>query len=361
LDEESRVHLGFGANVPEAIRMAFLNRPRGAGIWVQEISGHEPRAMESSLAFVRPTIGVVTVIGTDHISTYKSIEQIASAKGRIVEVLPPDGIAVLNADDPLVAPMADRTGARVLTFGTGARADIRLVSCGNAYPERLTMRVRVGDDVVDVATRFIGKRWTTSVLAAIAVAHAAGIPIGHAVERIGTVEPELFKDDVHVHAGITFMLDTAKAPVWTMPSSFEILSSAKAPRKIMLIGTLSDYRGSQRPKYTAAAKAALEVAQIVIFYGSQAQRVRRLKPEFPERLFMLDTFEALMAFLNTALREGDLVYVKASGRDHLERVMYEFERPVACRTTYCGRHCTCNDCKYLYSTKRRVSRNFSNG
>jgi UDP-N-acetylmuramoyl-tripeptide--D-alanyl-D-alanine ligase len=147
------------------------------------------------------------------------------------------------------------------------------------------------------------------------------------------------------------MLDTFKAPLWSMPSSFEIVSSAKAARKIVVIGNLSDFRGSERSNYQKTARAALDVAEIVIFYGRNAERVRRLKPDFRERLFMFEEFEFLIAFLKDTVRQGDLVYLKASGVNHIERVMYEFERPVACRTSYCRKRLTCNKCDLLYGTE----------
>lgn len=347
------VHLGFGINTTDGIRRSFLRRPAKARLWVQEISGHEHEAMRASVAFVRPTVGVVTTIGMDHISHYKSLEAIADAKAQLVEALPADGIAILNADDPLVAAMAARTKARVVTYGRRDGADIRLVSSSGGYPKRLAMRVRLGNDVIDIQTRFIGARWETSVLAATATAQALGIDPVAAAKAIGTVEPELFKDQVQVHAGVTFIVDALKAPYWTIASSIEILAAADAPRKLMLFGTISDYRGTARTKYMTAAKAALAEAEIVIFYGPQAERVSRLKTEYSDRLFTFETFDALMTFLEGALRPGDLLSIKASGSDHLERIILDQVRPVSCYATNCGKIFACDVCKHLYGEPRR--------
>src|SRR5262249_4451237 len=67
----------------------------------------------------RPSIGVVLNVGTAHLGEFGSREVVARAKGELVEALPADGVAVLNADDPLVSAMAGRTDARVVRFGTG--------------------------------------------------------------------------------------------------------------------------------------------------------------------------------------------------------------------------------------------------
>lgn len=348
LGADKIVHLGSGINTTDGIRRTFLKKPRKAGVWVQEISGHDGAAMKASLAFVRPTIGVVTTIGMDHISHYKTSDAIADSKAQLVESLPEEGFAILNVDDPLVSAMANRTKAKVVTFGRRSDADIRLVSCSSRYPERLSMRIRIGDAEVDIRTHLLGERWATSVLAAVATAHALGLDQKHAAQLIGGVEPELFKDDVHVHSGITFIVDSHKAPYWTIPSSIEILAAADAPRKLMLIGTISDYRGKARTKYVSAAKAALAEAQIVIFYGPHAERVRRLKSEYENRLFAFDEFDSLMAFLKDTLTENDLIYIKSSRADHLERVMLDHAHQVSCHATSCGKLYACNHCKHLY-------------
>ena len=64
-------------------------------------------------------------VGAAHIGEFGSVEGTARAKGELVEALPADGVAMLNADDPLVAAMAARTAARVVLFGESAGADVR--------------------------------------------------------------------------------------------------------------------------------------------------------------------------------------------------------------------------------------------
>src|SRR5690606_26157742 len=72
---------------------------------VVEFSANKPGYLDCSLATVRPRIGVVTAIGTDHLKAFHSIEAIAEEKAKVIACLPKDGTAVLNADDPLVIAM----------------------------------------------------------------------------------------------------------------------------------------------------------------------------------------------------------------------------------------------------------------
>src|SRR5690606_28795120 len=83
----------------------------------------EKGVMKPMASLLQPDIAVVTMVGLEHYSAFRSSEAIAEEKGWLVESLRPEGLAVLNADDPLVMGMARRTSARVLTFGYSEDAD----------------------------------------------------------------------------------------------------------------------------------------------------------------------------------------------------------------------------------------------
>src|SRR5262249_61265059 len=73
-----------------------------------------------------PRLGAVLNVGRAHVGGYFADQaEVAQAKGELVEALPADGVAVLNADDPAVRAMASRTAARVITFGRAGQADVR--------------------------------------------------------------------------------------------------------------------------------------------------------------------------------------------------------------------------------------------
>src|SRR5262249_45966267 len=90
---------------------------------VLEMSARGGGHIRSLAQIAPPQVGVVLNVGSAHLGEFGSREVIARAKGELVEALPSDGVAVLNADDPLVIAMAARTAARVVTFGESATAD----------------------------------------------------------------------------------------------------------------------------------------------------------------------------------------------------------------------------------------------
>lgn len=124
-----------------------------------------------------PRIGLVLNVGSAHIGEFGSREAIAQAKGELVEVLPEDGAAVLNADDPLVRAMASRTKARVILFGEAPDADVRGENVRLTDDGRPAFALHTPTGCSDVTLRLYGEHHVSNALAAAAVAHELGMSV----------------------------------------------------------------------------------------------------------------------------------------------------------------------------------------
>ena len=131
-----------------------------------------------------PRIGAVLNIGAAHLGEFGSREGTAEAKGELVEALPPEGTAVLNADDPLVRTMAARTRARVVWFGESEQADVRAedVRLDRAGRPAFTLVARGGS--APVALRLYGEHQVSNALAAAAVALECGLDVAAAADAL---------------------------------------------------------------------------------------------------------------------------------------------------------------------------------
>ncbi|MGA7457694.1 MAG: Mur ligase family protein [Methyloceanibacter sp.] len=180
---------------------------------IVEAHAGRPGHIGKSLRLLRPLIGVVTTIGTDHFSNYRSPEAIAQEKGLLMESLPESGVAILNIDNPLIADMAERTRARLLTFGRSPEAVLRAVDVSSVWPDRLSMQVTYGGETVRVETKLVGEHWLTSVLAAIGIGLACGVDLKTCAEIVKRADPVFGRYTVHVRAdGASYVLDSHKAP-----------------------------------------------------------------------------------------------------------------------------------------------------
>ena len=131
-----------GRNIPHhLVSMMLRIRPWHSHSVVEMGAGVDDRLLSRSLRLVAPKIGIVTMVGTDHLSTFGSIEEIAKEKSKLVRALPPNGTAILNADDPRVMTMASLHQGRVITYGTGAEAMVRGTNIRSAWPGRLSLDV----------------------------------------------------------------------------------------------------------------------------------------------------------------------------------------------------------------------------
>jgi len=226
----------------------------------------------------RPHIGVVTHIDQDHYTRFRSKAATAAEKGKLVESLPADGRAVLNVDDPYVLAMRDRTRAQIITYGLSAEAMVRGEEVSSAWPDRLSLTVVYGSEKIPIRTRLLGEHWAYSMLAAVATGIARGVPLAECARAVERVEPVEGRMSPHqTPDGITFVRDDRKAPLWTIPASLRFMQMARAQRRVVIIGTISDYPGGADRTFPRVARRALEAAEHVIFVGHYAHCALRAR------------------------------------------------------------------------------------
>ena len=312
---------------------------------VFEMGTGGPGIIRRFIKVLRPQSGVVTNINGDHFTAFRSLEETAKEKGQVVESLPPTGVAVLNADDARVLAMASRTRARVLTYGIASpTAEVRGEAVSGAWPDRVSMTVVMGDARVHVRTRLVGEHFATHVLAALATATAAGVPLADAAKAIEQQEPADGRCSVHEVDGITFIRDDWKAPLWSLAAAIRFMETARAPRRIMVIGTISDYPGARSRKYRAVARQAVAAVDHVFFVGPAAAGTNFDLP--PEQLTVFETLAELQAHVEHYLQPGDLVMLKGSATaDHLQRLVLARDGGVTCWRRACGRTMFCERCE----------------
>jgi UDP-N-acetylmuramoyl-tripeptide--D-alanyl-D-alanine ligase len=317
---------------------------------VQELGASEPGALKKLLAQLRPDVGLVLNVGLDHRKTFRDADGIALEKRELVAALPADGLAVLNADDPRVAAMQDATRARVVCFAFGAEAEVQGRIVKSAWPQTLTIDVTAGGLTQRMTTQLQGSQQATCVLAAVATAWALGVPLPDIAMRIAQVQPMRGRMSLDRLPGdISFLRDDWKAPLWSLPAALEILRDARATRRLVVMGTLSDYAGSSRRAFRSALRAAAQVADEIILVGDRADRATTLAADIaPTRMFGFATVKAAAAHLAADLRAGDLVLLKGSNQaDHLARIPLSLQREVGCWLTRCGRQEFCDDCRLI--------------
>jgi len=328
-------------------RLLLRVRPRHQ-FCVLELSVGE---LDKPLRLFTPNIAVLTLVARDHFKAFRSLEAIAKEKGKLISALPADGVAVLNIDDPLVRAIGESCNRQVIWVGEADGATIRLLEARSRWPEPLILEIEYGGEIYQVRTGFHGKHLALSVLSALGVGLAAGVPLRSAISAVAEVTPAQGRMQIVANEnGVTFLRDDWKAPHWSLSAPLEFMAEAEARRKIIIIGTLSDYSLSASKLYPKVARQALEVGDIVIFVGPHAPRAAKAKRDTDvENLHTFSEIREASAFLNNLLEPGDLVLLKGSNKaDHLVRLMYNTQNPVSCWASRCGIQNFCGGCPRLY-------------
>lgn len=332
---------------------------------VVELSAGRPGYLDLSLKLSRPDVAVLTLIAREHFSAFKSVEAIAQEKGKLVAALPPRGVAVLNIDDPQIKRIGESCGRRVIWVGEGEGATLRLREARSRWPESLTLIVEHQGSSYEVPTRLNGTHLALPVLSALGVALALDIPLPQAIEGLMRATPSEGRMQVVPGRGdIVFIRDDWKAPMWSLEAPFAFLRQAQAKRKVVIIGTLSDYSLSASKLYPKVARQALEIGELVIFVGPHAMRaVKDGAGDSGRQILGFPSLRHASEYLKAALQPGDLVLLKGSHKtDHMVRLILDREKAIHCWQEKCGRSTLCDRCDELYkpvSQPRSLDKNLS--
>jgi UDP-N-acetylmuramoyl-tripeptide--D-alanyl-D-alanine ligase len=195
---------------------------------------------------VPPHIGAVLNVGTAHLGEFGSRENIARAKGELVEALPESGVAVLNADDPFVAAMAPRTRARVVTYSAHNRADLWAEDVRLDDVARASFILHAGGGSAPVRLQVFGEHQVSNALAAAAIGLEAGLSVAQVAEGLsGHTSASAHRMDVQTRAdGVTVINDAYNANPDSMEAGIAALAYTAAARRnaraIAVLGRMSE-------------------------------------------------------------------------------------------------------------------------
>ena len=275
-----------------------------------------------------PKIGLVLNVGTAHIGEFGGREQIAQAKGELVESLPEDGAAILNADDPLVRAMASRTKAKVLFFGETDEADVRAENVRLTDTGQPAFRLHTPSGASDVTMRLYGEHHVSNALAAAAVAHELGMSaeeIATALSEAGSLSR--WRMEVTERPdGVTVVNDAYNANPESMRAALRALAAMGNGRRTWaVLGKMAELGDEALAEHDAVGRLAvrLNVGKLVAVGGREASWLQLgayNEGSWGEESVHVSDAQAAVDLLRSELRPGDVVLVKASRSVGLESV-----------------------------------------
>jgi UDP-N-acetylmuramoyl-tripeptide--D-alanyl-D-alanine ligase len=274
-----------------------------------------------------PNVGIVLNVGSAHAGQFGGREATARAKGELVEALPADGAAVLNADDPLVRAMAGRTRATVVTVGNSGSADVRArgTSLDGQGRPRFTLLSPHGE--ADVALSLHGEHHVGNALAVAATALELGLPLPRIAAALGDATPRSrWRMEVVERAdGVTVVNDAYNANPESVRAALKALVGMAGGRRTWaVLGEMLELGSESPAEHDEIGRLAvrLDVSRLVAV-GAGARPIHlgaHLEGSWGEESACVPDPESALALLRAQLRPGDVVLVKASRAAGLERV-----------------------------------------
>ncbi|MGH8960311.1 MAG: UDP-N-acetylmuramoyl-tripeptide--D-alanyl-D-alanine ligase [Jatrophihabitantaceae bacterium] len=282
-----------------------------------------------------PRIGVVLNVGSAHLGEFGSREVIAQAKGELVEALPSagdGGVAILNTDDRIVAAMASRTAARIVTVGRSASADVRAEAVVLDEFGRAAFTLHAAGAAAHVALRLVGEHHVDNALAAAAVALECGMPLDDVALVLGeaTAKSHWRMEPTERADGVLILNDAYNANPESMRAALKTLATiararrARGGRSFAVLGPMAELGDDGPEEHDALGRLAVRLdISTVIAVGEQARPIQHgaaLEGSWDGESRWVADADAAIAMLRSELRSGDVVLVKASRAASLEQV-----------------------------------------
>jgi UDP-N-acetylmuramoyl-tripeptide--D-alanyl-D-alanine ligase len=299
---------------------------------VAEMGARMPGNIAYLTGITPPDVAVVLNVGTAHVGVFGSREQIARTKGELPEALDGDGVAVLNADDPLVAAMAARTRGRVVLTGLSPQAQVRAedVRLDAWSRPSFTLRTPAGDAPVTLALH--GEHHVANALAAAAVALEAGLTPARIAELLTAATPgSRWRMEVTTRAdGVTVVNDAYNANPDSVRAALKALAGMGRPeggerrRTWAVLGEMLELGDTALDEHDGVGRLAvrLDISRLVAV-GEGARAVHAgasQEGSWGEESAWVPDAAAALELLRAELAAGDVVLVKASRSVGLEAV-----------------------------------------
>ena len=276
-----------------------------------------------------PQIGIVTNIGTVHAERAGSIEAIARGKAELVESLPasPDGLAILNYDDPFVKDMAKLSQARVFYYGLDPEADLWADEVESRGLDGIRCRMHYQDESLYVTAPLIGRHSVYTMLRAAAVALNLGMDWGSIFEAFKNDRVLLRIVTVKTSSGAILIDDTYNASPDSTMAALNLLDDLKG-RKVAVLGDMLELGRYEEAGHNKIGMRASEVADEIVLVGTRSLMTRDAAIEngFPaDMVHWFNDFRGATTYLRETLKSGDIALIKGSHSMHMEKIVSALE------------------------------------
>jgi UDP-N-acetylmuramoyl-tripeptide--D-alanyl-D-alanine ligase len=312
--------------------LTILNLGSGYERLVVEMGFYYPGEITFLCDIAKPEIGVVTNIGTVHAERAGSQEAIAKGKSELVQALPPapEGIAILNYDDPYVRAMADKTKADVLFYGLDANANLWADEIKGCGLKGIQFRLHYLGHSVRMEVPILGRHSVQTILRAAAVGLTEGLSWQEVTGGLVNSNTQLRLVAVQTNNGALILDDTYNATPESTIAALDLLEELQG-QKIAVLGDMLELGQYEQRGHELVGKRAAQVAQHLIAVGPRGRIIADTARQVglpPAAITWVEDALQAADVLKYNLQAGDVVLIKGSHGLRMDRIAAILEESI---------------------------------
>jgi UDP-N-acetylmuramoyl-tripeptide--D-alanyl-D-alanine ligase len=291
-------------------------------IYVSEMGMNHAGEIAALAKIAEPNVGVVTMVAPVHLEFFDSVAGIAKAKKELIDALPKDGLAVLNADDDFVREFNAGRNGRAIYFGSSDRADVRAENIFERGGEGSEFDIVAGNERAHARLPLVGKHNVVNAVAAVAVGLEHGIALNQAAHALASLMPSDKRGQIVEIGAATVINDCYNSNPKALQSMVDALLAMPAKRHIVVAGEMLELgpAGEELHRECGTYIAAHGVSQLVGVRGLAKPMVQAAKAVGIAADFV-ETPEEAGSWLAANAKAGDVVLLKASRGVKLEKAI----------------------------------------
>lgn len=309
--------------------LTLLRLGPGYDVAVLEMGMYKEGDIRDLCTIAKPQVGIVSNVGTVHASRASSQEAIARGKSELVQSLPPapEGTAILNMDDLLVAEMAAKTRARVFFYGLNPKADLWADEIESQGLKGIRFTLHHLGESFCLQAPLIGRHSVDTILRAVSAALVEGLSWGEIVYGLQHSSSQLRLVATHTRQGALVLDDSYNASPESMLAALNLLNELPG-RKIAVLGGMNELGQYEQVGHQKVGYRTAEVADKLIAYQVNARMISSAAVDAglpANSVETIDDPDQVIESLNSFLREGDVVLVKGAHSLRMDRIVQALE------------------------------------
>ncbi len=291
---------------------------------VVEIGMRGLHQIENLAQYVKPNIGIVINVNETHIEILGSIENIAKAKGELVQAIQAGGTVILNADNFYTAEMKKlaNSGVKILTYGIDNAADLtaeNISTDGNST----NFILKYGGESYNFEVPIIGRHNVSNALAAIAAGLSVNLSIEEIQRGISNLTATKMRLEIIQRKNFTIVNDAYNASPASMEAAIKTVAEIYSGRKIAVLGDMLELGAISEKVHRAVGKQLVENNfETLIAFGELGKFIAAgAKDAGLKNIFTVDTHKDAAKKILEIVQAGDTVLFKASHGMHLEKIL----------------------------------------